>query len=160
MSEAVVLPQVLGQFLDGERLEDKQHDAMLLVTVGDDGWPYKAMISVGEVIAKGEHLMLTLWPGTTTGNNIKRTGKATLMLVLEGKAFDLRLKLSQKKTPGKLDVFRGTIVGVKEDVAPYAQLHSGINYSLNEPEKELERWRRTIDQLQGEAALKSECFSR
>lgn len=69
----------LFTLLDGKGLEDKQHEAMMLLTVTEDQWPHIAMISVGEVVALDEgNLRLALWPGTTTTGNMIRTGKATL----------------------------------------------------------------------------------
>ena len=35
------------EWLSGDQLEEKQHDAMQLLTVSEDGWPHQAMISVG-----------------------------------------------------------------------------------------------------------------
>lgn len=41
----------LFELLNGEHLERKQHEAMFLMTVTEDGWPHNAMVSVGEVVA-------------------------------------------------------------------------------------------------------------
>lgn len=38
------------EFLNGKELSDKQHEVMMLMTVGEDGWPHNAMISVGKLL--------------------------------------------------------------------------------------------------------------
>lgn len=76
----------LFTLLDGKVLEDKQHEAMMLLTVTEDQWPHIAMISVGEVVALDEgNLRLALWPGTTTTGNMIRTRKATLAVFTGGR---------------------------------------------------------------------------
>ncbi len=50
-------------FLDGNSLKDKTREAMMLLSVSEDGWPHAAMVSVGEVVALNhEELRIALWP--------------------------------------------------------------------------------------------------
>lgn len=49
--ETAELPDELYELLDGRELITKQHEAMILMTVTEEGWPHTAMISVGEIVA-------------------------------------------------------------------------------------------------------------
>lgn len=63
------------ELLNGQDLMDKQHEAMMLLTVSEDGWPHTAMISVGEIVAINlMELRIGLWPNTSTTDNIIRSG--------------------------------------------------------------------------------------
>ncbi|MDO7906828.1 pyridoxamine 5'-phosphate oxidase family protein [Paenibacillus sp. JX-17] len=148
----VQLPEALLHLLNGQHLEDKQHDAMMLQTVTEDGWPHNAMLSVGEVVALDNgRLRLALWPGTTTTGNLIRSGRALLVLVHEGTAYYIRLELQllpeleQAMYPRAR--FEAAVAAVREDVAKYAELRSGVTFALKEPEAVLPRWRDTLEEL-------------
>lgn len=138
-------------FLSGENLEEKQHEAMLLQTISEDGWPHTAMLSVGEVVAVNPStLRFALWKGTNTVSNIQRTNRASLVLVHKGKGIYINLELVKlaelKDTPFPRDRFEGKITSIKEDVAGYADLTSGIKFQIKE-EHILQRWERTIQDM-------------
>lgn len=146
------LPVNVTTFLDGQDLAKKQHAAMMLLTVTEDFWPHSAMISVGEVVALDErHLRFAMWPNTTTTNNMERTGQATLILIHDGKAYYIRVRLSvlpenpNARHPRKR--FSATVEGVREDVAKYADITSGIQIKLKDPGKVISRWRDTVEDL-------------
>ncbi|KHF32723.1 hypothetical protein CM49_05008 [Paenibacillus sp. P1XP2] len=76
----------LFELLNGEHLERKQHEAMFLMTVTEDGWPHNAMVSVGEIVALDKKtLRIALWPGTNTTQNCIRSGKAVLVAVYKAR---------------------------------------------------------------------------
>ncbi|PAD39530.1 hypothetical protein CHH53_04780 [Terribacillus sp. 7520-G] len=143
------ISEELYELLNGSDLQDKQHEAMLFMTVTEDGWPHNAMVSVGEVVALDkENLRIALWPGTTTAKNCIRTKKATLVSVYKGKVFYVRLALSplgvlaDAKHP--LERFAAKVIFYKEDTAKYAEITSGIHIDLKDPESVLDRWKETI----------------
>lgn len=142
----------LYQLFNGEQLEDKQHEAMMLETVSEDGWPHTAMISVGEIVAMDySHLRLALWPNTKTTLNIIRTGKAMVVLFYKGRACYLTLSLTRLPQPPnpKHDLirFEAELTHIKEDLAKYAEITSGVQINLKDSNSVLKRWEETINEL-------------
>lgn len=142
----------LYQLLNGEKLAEKQHEAMMLLTVTEDQWPHIAMISVGEVAAASRNqLRLAIWPNTTTTANLIRTGKATLVAFFAGKAHYVRLSLQHlgalPKAKHERERFLATVVSYREDVAKYATITSGVQIELNDATAVLQRWGETIEEL-------------
>ncbi|MBE9916252.1 pyridoxamine 5'-phosphate oxidase family protein [Paenibacillus donghaensis] len=142
----------LYELLNGRDLGTKQHEAMMLLTVTEEGWPHTAMISVGEVIAvDSKRLRLAIWPDTTTTNNIIRTEKATLALVYGGAAHYIKLAL--RRLPELPDAqhprerFEAEIISARSDVAVYADLTTGIQIDLKDESSVIERWRETLTEL-------------
>ncbi|MBA4544519.1 MULTISPECIES: pyridoxamine 5'-phosphate oxidase family protein [Thermoactinomyces] len=146
------ISEELCQLFNGRSLEEKQHEAMMLLTVTEDLWPHIAMVSVGEILALDRtHLRLALWPGTTTTANILRTGKATLVVFFAGKAHYVRLSLKRlPELPGarhKRERFAASVVSAREDVAKYAEIRSGVTIDLKDPDAVLTRWSETLEEL-------------
>ncbi|MFU1793772.1 pyridoxamine 5'-phosphate oxidase family protein [Paenibacillus azoreducens] len=142
----------LYELLNGRDLDTKQHEAMMLLTVTEEGWPHTAMISVGEVIAvDSKRLRLAIWPDTTTTNNMIRTEKATLALVYGGAAHNIKLAL--RRLPELPDAqhprerFEAEIISARSDVAVYADLTTGIQIDLKDESSVIERWRETLTEL-------------
>ena len=82
-----VLPDRLFRLLSGEQLDQQLGKAILLVTIDDNGWPYPAMLSFLEVIATDrENIRMAPWNNSTTTENLRRQGKAALLIVDEGLA--------------------------------------------------------------------------
>lgn len=76
------LPDRLYALLSGEQLEEQMGKALLLVTLDAGGWPYVAMLSYLEVIAADRaNLRIAPWNASTTTANLRRAGKATLVVV-------------------------------------------------------------------------------
>ncbi|WP_054707793.1 hypothetical protein [Bacillus sp. JCM 19041] len=135
------LPKEVVRFLDGEQLLQKQHDAMHFITVGESGYPYKAMLSIGEVLCiDPDKLRIGLWPQTTTAKNAVRTQKATLLLVLAPLAYDIQLELESFEQRQDMIIIDAVVKQVKVDQAPYAHLTSGVRYQLNDPEASIMNW--------------------
>lgn len=142
----------LYELLNGRDLDTKQHEAMMLLTVSEEGWPHTAMISVGEVIAvDSKRLRLAIWPDTTTTNNMIRTEKATLALVYGGFAHYIKLSLRRlPELPGAKhprERFEAEIISARSDVAVYADLTTGIQIDLKDESSVIERWRETLTEL-------------
>lgn len=143
-------PQVVEDF-SGERLEARIGDAYRLSTVGEDGWPHAAQLSVGEILAvNSAELLIAVWPNSHTAGNLKRDGKLTLSLVHDGALLEVRATArvaAEQQTTLGLTVFRLTIEAVTEHRAKYAEVVSGVTFRLHEPEAVLARWREQIAML-------------
>lgn len=150
--QPITLPPALLELWNGQQLEDKQHLAMLLLTVGENGFPYQAMVSVGEVLAMDEqHVRIALWTGTNTTGNLQRDGKALLSFVYQEAGWTVRLQMKElpvlENSRYPRARFEGTVEHIKQDIAQYADLLTGVTFRLHEPEQGLERWKTTLDEL-------------
>jgi hypothetical protein len=146
------MPVEVFDLLNGKELVDKQQEAMMLLTVSEEGWPHTAMISVGEIVAISRYeLRIGLWPDTSTTANVIRTHKATLVLFWKGKAHYIRLSLERLKELPNIQYkrvrFHAQIVEAREDMAKYAEIASGIKIDLKKPKEVVERWSETIEDL-------------
>lgn len=151
-SDKTILSPDLHRLLDGYHLADKQHIAMSLLTVSEEGYPHQAMVSAGEVLAMNETtLRIALWQGTHTSANLLRDGKALLAFVHDGISYTLMLKamplppIDNSLYPR--DRFEAQLIQVREDIAQYAMLTSGVTIQLHEPEQVLARWEDTLAEL-------------
>jgi hypothetical protein len=122
---------------------------VLVLTVGEESSPHVAMISVGELALVGERrLALALWPASTCAANLDRERRATLAVVLDGRAYSLHCRvLAGRELAGGTDpplrAFALEVSTATEDVAPYADLVSGITFRLHDERATVDRWRRT-----------------
>lgn len=142
----------LHELLNGRDLLTKQHEAIMLMTVTEEGWPHTAMISAGEVIAlDSTRLRLAIWSGTTTSRNMIRSEKATLAFVYAGAAHYIKLSLRllpvlpAAKHPR--DRFEADIVAVRSDTSQYAEITTGVQIELKDEESVLRRWYETLAEL-------------
>jgi len=147
--ERAELTPAVTDFLDGTDLKRKVGETILLVTVGESGWPHLAMLSVGEMLAISDtRLRVALWPGTNSGNNLVRTGRATFVLVLAGAGIyieaDVTLEPQLEFEDGPLDSFLCSVTRVLVDEVDYAALTSGITFELPDEESAVARWGRTV----------------
>ncbi|MDY0941339.1 pyridoxamine 5'-phosphate oxidase family protein [Priestia megaterium] len=141
------LPKAVRSFLNGKGLERKQHDAMLLSTVTSEGFPHVAMISAGELVAiSSSRVKLLIWKDTTSSKNMIQNHKATVTLVMEGKAYYIKLLLKKEASVlSGYELFTGEVAAFKEDYAKYAVLTSGIQFQLHHPKEVLSRWEKSIE---------------
>jgi hypothetical protein len=146
-----MIPEPIRTALEGDGLDGFTVE---LISLGADGWPHVALLSVGEVLAlTGPHLRLALWPSSTTAANVEQTGRATIAAVAAGTAYRLRLEVIPRGTldgpAGAAAVFDARVVDVREDVAPYAVLESGIRFRPVDPDAVSARWAATRAWLLG-----------
>ena len=77
-----VLTDRLMRMFSGEHLDDLRDRVVLLVTLDEAGWPYMAMLSFLEVVAVDRgNLRIAPWNNSTTTANLRRSKKATLVVV-------------------------------------------------------------------------------
>lgn len=156
------LDERLLRLLDGRDLDTKVGLAMQLTTVDPTGMPHSALLSVGEVVAVAPRLLrLATWGSSATTNNMRRTGDALLTVVLDGACYGIEFAVTEQTGSGSpveetalpgLAVFAADVRCVHRDEVTYAQLLSGIEFRLVDPEPVLVRWRNTVDALREFAA--------
>lgn len=140
------LPDPLYPALGGGDPADRVGFTLALLSVGEDGWPQQALLSVGEVVAVDRRrLHLALWPRSSAARNLAARGRATLTAVLAETSYTVRLAVrvhGELSTPraGTLSRFAARVEEVGADVAPYAVLESGVRFRLNDPDEALARW--------------------
>jgi hypothetical protein len=149
------LPASVRSFFEGEDLDANQGVTFLLLTMGADGWPHQAMVSVGEVLMAGaDTIRVGLWLTSTATRNLTREGRGVLTFVHNGAGYTIRCDAHRMPdldlgTDGRLAAFVLRIKEVLEDRVSYATLTSGFTYRLPEPDQVLPRWRKTVDALRG-----------
>jgi hypothetical protein len=150
-TDAHALPLPLISAFDGDHLDEHAHEAIRVSTVGVDGWPHGAQLSVGEVLALDAHtLLMAMWPNSNTAQNMRRDGRLTLSLVHDGALLEIRAHASlvaEQQTALGLSVFRVQIEKVDVHRAKYAEVLSGVTFRLYERDSVIARWREQIAML-------------
>lgn len=145
------LPAQIVTELDGAHLESRLHEAIRLSTVGEDGWPHAAQLSIGEVLAVSPcELLVAIWPASNTAKNLKRDGRLTLSLVANGGLLEMRshaTPAAEHQTNLKLAVFRIKIEAINEHRSTYADVTSGVTFRLQDEARTVARWREQIASL-------------
>lgn len=145
------LPNEVVEELDGNHLEKRSRDAIRLSTVDEDGWPHAAQLSVGEFLAVSPtQLLVAIWPRSQTAENMRRDGRVTLALVFKGAVLEMRARaVLQAEHQTKLDlaVFRLKIELINEHRSSYADVTTGVTFTLHDPERTFHRWREQIETL-------------
>lgn len=135
------LPLDVQHLLNGKNLEEKTEIAVYFVTVNHEGFPYKALLSVGELLKMDERtIRIALWERSSSVLYAQKTKKATLLLVLPPKAFDIQLELRYVRIEGGQAIFEGKVRQVKEDQAPYATIVSPVQFQLKNEKHTLDHW--------------------
>lgn len=145
------LPADVVKTIDGTDLETRSGEAIRLITVGEDGWPHAAQLSVGEVLAVNPaELLVAIWPQSHTAQNLRCDGRLTLALVANGALLEMRAHATleaEHQTKLDLAVFRVKVQSVREHRATYADVTSGVSFRLHDRERTLARWRDQVDTL-------------
>lgn len=146
------LPDGLTKLLNGEALEAKEGETLILMTVKADGWPHVALLSVGEVFAPSpREIRLALWPGTTTTGNLRRWGCATLALVWQATAYCIELEAKPFGEPSAVEEslarFSARVRRVLADQVDYADLTTGIRFVLKDKARVMRSWQETLRTL-------------
>ena len=140
------LPEELYRRLSGSNLSLHKEKAIVVCTVGANGWPHPAILSYFEVIAKDEHnLRLAIYKSTTTVKNILRSGKLTLQIIdrrlayyIKGTAEVLTHEMNCSPQISKLNLRIEQVLAdeANEEFEPGAYITSGITYrrAANPPE--------------------------
>jgi hypothetical protein len=127
------LTAALLQRLSGSEIESHEGKFIPIFTTDEGGWAHPALLSYYEIVARDlSCLDMALWKTSSTANNLRRTGKVTLMIA--DKAVNYYLKGSvrelQYEMTGAAPVsrFRIALEQVIEDQEPNAEITTGFTY--------------------------------
>ena len=127
------LPPGLLQRLSGAAIEAQEGKIIPIFTIDEDGWAHPALLSYYEVIAKSASTLdMALWKNSSTANNLRKTGKITLMLsdfktnyYLKGRVSELEYEMTGAAPVSR---FRVALEQVIEDQEPNAEITTGLTY--------------------------------
>jgi len=135
------MSKLLGQALNKELLErlkgknitSKEGKAIIIVTVDEQGWAHPAVFSYYEIVAKSEgQIDIAVGKTSTTGKNLRRTGKITLLVTdagvnyyIKGDARETRESLGAVPF---MSLFRVEVAQLLEDQEPGATITSGLTF--------------------------------
>ncbi len=128
------LTEQLFERLKGEDVASQMGKAIVLVTVDGQGWAHPAMLSYYEIVAKDRSkINLAIGKISTTAENLRRTGKITLLITDRGMNYYLKGKAREIKESMVgvpfMSLFRVDIEQLLEDQEPDAAITSGVTFS-------------------------------
>jgi hypothetical protein len=128
------LTKGLLERLDGHDVASHEGKIIPIFTLDGSGWPYPALLSYYELVAKNPSTIdIGLWKNSSTANNLRRTGKVTLMITDAGINYYLKgsvreLKAEMTGLP-EVSRFRITTEELLEDQEANAKITSGLTYT-------------------------------
>ncbi len=130
----------------------KEGETLIFITVNEDGWPHLSLLSVGEVIATSpQEIRIALWPRTTTTENLRRSGCATLAAIWQGTAYYVELEAesftSSSPVEDSLARFSARVRRVLADRVDYADLTAGVRFALKDKARSVRSWQEVIQTL-------------
>lgn len=153
----VELPSDLYARLQGRDLESCSEKVILLATVDDRGWPHNAMLSYFEVVAKSNReLRLATYKDTTTTNNMRRNGKATLVIIderlavyIKGSVVEGEPQMKSAPENSKLIMRIEQVIAdeANEEYEPGAYVSSGVTYRDPNRSKQMLKAKEIIKEL-------------
>ena len=151
---ASVVPAEVARYLDGTDLLAKTQ-ALRLSTIDAAGWPHAALLSAGDMLAlPSGRIRFVLFPQSTTTANLARDGRISLTLARDGGMCELRMharRLAHSSPDVPLTYFEAEVETARTHVAPYADVTSGITFTLHDPQAVLPRWQRQIAAMRAAA---------
>jgi len=140
------MSKLLGQALNGELLErlsgkdiaSKEGKAIVIVTVDEQGWCHPAVLSYYEIVAKNENTIdIAVGKTSTTGRNLRRAGKITLLVTDAGVNFYVKGTARERRESLEnisfMSLFRVEVAQLLEDQEPGSPITSGMTFKR--PEK-------------------------
>ena len=119
--------------LDGRDVESYEGKIIPIFTLDEHGWPHPALLSYYEMVAKNPRTIdMALWKNSSTANNLRQSGKVTLMISDHSLNYYLKGTVSQSEaemtgTPA-VSRFSVTLEQVFVDQEPNAQITTGLTY--------------------------------
>ena len=151
------LPSDVLQRLNGRDLDPLASKVIPLLTVDESGWPHVALLSYFEVAARdARHLRLAAYGASATSANMRRSGKATLMVVderlacyIKATATEIAPKMRTADWNAAFDcrIEQVLVDEVDETREAGAYVSSGITYVNPRRAADLERGRRVVAEL-------------
>ena len=127
------LTPALLERLGGSQVESHEGKIIPIFTIDEAGWAHPALLSYYEVVAKNSSILdMALWKNSSTANNLRKTGKITLMVSDQGVNYYLKGSVQelQYEMTGAAPVsrFRITLDQLIEDQEPNAEITTGLTY--------------------------------
>jgi len=127
------LTPALLERLGGAQIDSHEGKIIPIFTTDEAGWAHPALLSYYEIVAKNLSTLDTaLWKSSSTANNLRRTGKVTLMVsdksvnyYLKGSVRELQYEMTGAAPVSR---FRITLEQVIEDQEPNAEITTGLTY--------------------------------
>ena len=128
----------LSRRLSGEDLETFAEKVILIATVDEGGRPHPAMLSYLEVVARDRtNIRLATYKDSSTTENMRRNGKATISIIdervayyIKGSVVELKQEMSCARHNSKLNLHVEEVLAdeVNEEFEPGAYVSSGVTY--------------------------------
>ena len=128
-----LLNEELLNRLNGKDIASKDGKAIIIVTVDELGWSHPAVLSYYEIVAKNEgRIDIAVGKTSTTGKNLRRTGKITLLVTDRGVNYYVKgdareIKESIEGVPF-MSLFRVGVAQLLEDQEPGSLITSGLTF--------------------------------
>jgi hypothetical protein len=127
------LTPALLERLGGSQVESHEGKIIPIFTIDEAGWAHPALLSYYEVVAKNSSILdMALWKNSSTANNLRKTGKITLMVsdqginyYLKGSVQELQYEMTDAAPVSR---FRITLDQLIEDQEPNAEITTGLTY--------------------------------
>ena len=149
------LTEALLNRLNGQNVEAHEGKIIPIFTLDESGWPHPALLSYYEVVAKdATTLDIALWKNSSTANNLRQTGKVTLLISDKGVNYYIKGSVNELQTemPGipLQSRFRITVEQLLEDQEPNAEITSGMTYSRRKSRAITDHAIEVFNRLRGE----------
>jgi hypothetical protein len=127
------LTEALMSRLRGADVDVYEGKIIPIFTLDEGGWPHPALLSYYEVRAKDTSTLdLALWKESSTANNLRSSGKITVMISDKGVNYYLKGSVQQLEAEmagaPQVSRFRMTVEQVLEDQEPNAEITTGLTY--------------------------------
>ena len=141
----------------GHHLEEDAEKVILLSTIDESGWPHPAMLSYFEVVAKDRsNLRFATYKNSSTTNNMRRNGKATVSIIDERVAY--YVKGSVEEVAGEMrSVPQSSKINLRveevfadeadEELESGAYVSSGVTYRNPRRTEQVKRAREILSEL-------------
>ena len=128
------LTEPLFKRLSGVAVASHEGKIIPIFTLDEGGWPHPALLSYYEVVAKNTtSLDIAIWKDSSTANNLRRSGKISLMITDNGVNYYVKgsVRESAREMTGAPQVsrFQISVEQLLEDQEPNAQITSGMTYT-------------------------------
>ena len=127
------LTPALLERMGGAEIEANEGKIIPILTIDEAGWAHPALLSYYEIVAKSPATLdMALWKNSSTANNLRKSGKVTLMVSDRGVNYYLKggVEELQFEMRGAAPVsrFRVALEQVIEDQEPNAEITTGMTY--------------------------------
>lgn len=143
--------------LSGEDLEARAEKVILIATVDAGGRPHPAMLSYLEVVARDRrNIRLATYKDSSTTENMRRSGKATISIIdervayyIKGSVLEIKRAMSCARHNAKLNLHVEEVLAdeANEEFEPGAYVSSGVTYRNPNRAEQILKARKVIEEL-------------